>query len=158
NSKETKLNRQVGSTWEHKHDNLDWHSMSRPHPLHMTAQAEKDAVNEHGMPAGTVQADISRGQAQDEEKKIKKQDILCKFVVQHNTRIGETISIDSGRLVFKSGAEKLSIPMSSITSINEDNVMVSDFARDEALKLGEEWYRRTTNALKFDDKGMLIND
>lgn len=157
-NKEIKQNRLVGSTWEHKHDDLDWHSMSRPHPLPMTAQTQKNAVSEPNIPARTIQADTSSGQVQDEEKRMKKQDILCKFVVQHDTRIGETISVDSGRLVFKSGAEKLSIPMSSITSITDDNVVVGDFTRDEALKLGEEWYRRTTNALKFDDKGMLIND
>ncbi|MDW7776869.1 MAG: DUF5749 family beta-barrel protein [Methanosarcinales archaeon] len=156
--KGTNQNRQVGSTWEHKHGDLDWHSMSRPHPLQIPTQAEKVVASAPGIPAGTMKADTSHGQVQEEEKVVKKQDILCKFVVQNNTRIGETISIDSGRLVFKSKAEKLSIPMSSITSITDEIIMVGDFKRDEALKLGEEWYKRTTNALKFDEHGMLIND
>ncbi|MBW6518281.1 MAG: hypothetical protein K0A89_07245 [ANME-2 cluster archaeon] len=151
-------NRQVGSTWEHKHGDLDWHSMSRPHPLQIPTQTEKVVASAPGIPAGTMKADTSHGQVQEEEKVVKKQDILCKFVVQNNTRIGETISIDSGRLVFKSKAEKLSIPMSSITSITDEIIVVGDFKRDEALKLGEEWYKRTTNALKFDEHGMLIND
>ena len=154
----TKQNRQVGSKWEHKHDDLDWHSMSRPHPPQTKTRAEKDVSSEPAVPAVTIQPDTSPEQALDDKSKFSKKDILCKFVVQHNKRIGETISIDAGHLVFKNGAEKLSVPMSSVSNITDEDVLVGDFERDEALKLGEEWLKRTTDSLKFDDKGMLIND
>ncbi len=153
-----KQNRQVGSKWEHKHDDLDWHSMSRPHPLQTKTQTEKNVSSEPAVPAVTIQPDTSPEQALDDKSKFSKKDILCKFVVQHNKRIGETISIDAGHLVFKNGAEKLSIPMSSISNITDEVVMIGDFERGKALKLGEEWLKRTTDSLKFDDKGMLIND
>ncbi|MDF1558267.1 MAG: hypothetical protein P1P80_08855 [ANME-2 cluster archaeon] len=153
-----KLNRQVGSKWEHKHDDLDWHSMSRPHPPQTQPQAEKYMSIEAVAPKNNVQSVASSEQPHDDEKPISKRDILCKFVVQQGQRIGETISIDSRNLVFKKGGEKLSIPISSILEITDENVVIGNFERDEALRMGEEWLKRTTNSLKFDDKGMLIND
>lgn len=153
-----KQNRQVGSKWEHKHDDLDWHTMSRPHPPQIKTQAEKDVSSEPAVPAVTIQPHTSPEQVLDDESQFSKKNILCKFVVQHDNRIGETISIDAGHLVFKNGAEKLFIPMSSVLNITDEDVVVGDFERDEALKLGEEWHERTTDSLKFDDKGMLIND
>jgi len=165
---QTKQNRQVGSKWEHKHDDLDWHSMSTPHPVLSKLQAEKEVPGEPAAPIKTPQPQPAAplrapkhqppDQGQDEDKPISKQDILCKFVVQHGQRIGETISIDGGHLVFKHGAEKLYIPMSSISGFTDEDVEIGDFNRDEALRLGEEWHQRTTNSLKFDENGMLIND
>ncbi len=162
----TTENRQVGSKWEHKHDDLDWHSMSIPHPVPLKAQAEKEVPGEPAAPQRAPQPETSPetsfkaspGQGLDEDKTISKQDILCKFVVQHGQRIGETISIDGGHIVFKHGAEKLYIPMSSISGFTDEDVEIGDFNRDEALRLGEEWHQRTTNSLKFDKNGMLIND
>lgn len=152
-----KQSRQVGSKWEHKHDNLDWHSMSTPHPVPSKVQAEKEVPCE---PATPQRAPKSKphDQGLDKDKIISKQDILCKFVVQHGQRIGETISIDGGHLVFKHGAENLYIPMSSISGFTDEDVEIGDFNRVEALRLGEEWHQRTTNSLKFDKNGMLIND
>ena len=165
---QTTENRQVGSKWEHKHDDLDWHSMSIPHPVPLKAQAEKEVPGEPAaqlrdpkhQPAAPLRAPKHQppDQGQDEDKTISKQDILCKFVVQHGQRIGETISIDGGHIVFKHGAEKLYIPMSSISGFTDEDVEIGDFNRDEALRLGEEWHQRTTNSLKFDKNGMLIND
>jgi hypothetical protein len=163
---QTTENRQVGSKWEHKHDDLDWHSMSIPHPVPLKAQAEKEVPGEPAAPQRAPQPETSPetsfktspSQGQDEDKTISKQDILCKFVVQHGQRIGETISIDGGHIVFKHGAEKLYIPMSSISGFTDEDVEIGDFNRDEALRLGEEWHQRTMNSLKFDKNGMLIND
>jgi hypothetical protein len=163
---QTTENRQVGSKWEHKHDDLDWHSMSIPHPVPLKAQAEIEVPGEPAAPQRAPQPETSPetsfkaspGQGLDEDKTISKQDILCKFVVQHGQRIGETISIDGGHIVFKHGAEKLYIPMSSISGFTDEDVEIGDFNRDEALRLGEEWHQRTTNSLKFDKNGMLIND
>ena len=155
---QTMQSRQVGSKWEHKHDDRDWHSMSIPHPVPSKAQAEKEVTGEPAAPPRAPQPDASPDHELDEDKSISKQDILCKFVVQHGQRIGETISIDDGHLVFKHGAEKLYISMSSISGFTDEDVEIGDFNRDEALRLGEEWHKRTTDPLKFDEKGMLIND
>jgi small subunit ribosomal protein S3 len=38
--------RQVGSVWEHKHDDLDWHTMSIPHPAHAAVPATEVAEEE----------------------------------------------------------------------------------------------------------------
>jgi hypothetical protein len=154
---QTKQSRQMGSKWEHKHDDLDWHSMSRPHPVPPEVQAEKEVTSEPAAPLRAHQPQPP-DQGQDGNKTISKQDILCKFVVQRGQRIGETISIDGGHLVFKHGAENLYIPMSYISRFTDEDVEIGDFNRDEALKLGEEWHQRTTNTLKFDGNGMLIND
>lgn len=163
-----KQSRQVGSKWEHKHDNLDWHSMSIPHPFPSNVQAGKEVPGEpaaqlrdtKSQPATPLRAPKPKphDQGLDKDKIISKQDILCKFVVQHGQRIGETISIDGGHLVFKHGAENLYIPMSSISGFTDEDVEIGDFNRVEALRLGEEWHQRTTNSLKFDKDGMLIND
>ncbi|MCD4815722.1 MAG: hypothetical protein K8R06_04900 [Methanosarcinales archaeon] len=154
---QTKQSRQVGSKWEHKHNDLDWHSMSIPHPVPPNVQAEKEVPSEPAAPLRAHQPQPP-DQGQDGNKSISKQDILCKFVVQRGQRIGETISIDGGHLVFKHGAENLYIPMSSISGFTDEDVEIGDFNRDEALKLGEEWHQRTTDTLKFDGNGMLIND
>jgi len=155
---ETKQTRQVGSKWEHKHDDKDWHSMSIPHPVQLKARAEKEVTGEPAVPPEPLQPRASPEQKLNKDKIISKQDILCKFVVQRGQRIGETISIDGGHLVFKHGAEKLYISMSSIYGFTDEDVEIGDFNREKALKLGEEWHRRTTNSLKFDKDGMLIND
>ena len=153
-----KQSRQVGSKWEHKHDDMDWHSMSRPHPVPSKVQVEKKVPDKPAAPSGPLQPEASPDHGRYDDKRISKNDILCKFVVQHGQRIGETISIDGGHLVFKHGAEKLYIPMSSISGFTDEDVEIGDFNRDEALRLGEEWHQRTTNSLKFDGNGMLIND
>ena len=38
--------RQVGSVWEHKHDELDWHTMSVPHPAPAAVPATEVAEEE----------------------------------------------------------------------------------------------------------------
>ena len=86
------------------------------------------------------------------------QDVLCKFVLFDNNRIGETISTESGHLIFKQDAQNLYIPLSSVKEITDENVVVGAFDRDEAVKLGKEWQDRTTDTLIFDENGMLIND
>lgn len=141
--------RHVGSLWQHKHDDLDWHTMSIPHPVLPADQDFGEDVTE-------TLKEIS--QPADKEMRISKKDIFCKFVIQGKERIGETISIDSGLLVFKNGAENLSIPVDSILEITNEEVKVGEFDRDEALALGDEWISRTTDKLNFDEKGMLIND
>ena len=85
-------------------------------------------------------------------------DVLCKFVLLDNNRIGETISTESGHLIFKQDAQNLYIPLSSVEEITDENVVVGAFDRDEAVKLGKEWQDRTTDTLIFDENGMLIND
>ncbi|MFV9629953.1 MAG: DUF5749 family beta-barrel protein [Methanosarcinales archaeon] len=85
-------------------------------------------------------------------------DVLCKFVLLDNNRIGETISTDSGHLIFKQDAKNLYIPLSSVKEITDENVVVETFDRDEAVKLGKEWQDRTTDTLIFDENGMLVND
>ncbi|HUW67388.1 MAG TPA: DUF5749 family beta-barrel protein [Candidatus Nanoarchaeia archaeon] len=142
--------RQVGSLWHHKHNNLDWHSMSIPHPAF---SADQDVIKED---AAKTQKEIS--QPLDPEMSISKKEIFCKFVVQGKERIGETITLDSRLLIIKSGAENLSIPVASILKITKEEVKVGEFDRDKALALGIEWTRRTTDKLNFDEKGMLIND
>ena len=155
---QTMQSRQVGRKCEHKHDDLDWHSTSLPHPVPLKAQAEEEVPGEPVAPPRANQPIASPDHGVYEDKRISKKDILCKFVVQHGQRIGETISIDGGHLVFKHGADKLSISMSYISGFTDEDVEIGDFNRDEALKLGEEWHQRTTNSLKFDGNGMLIND
>jgi len=155
---QTMQSRQVGRKCEHKHDDLDWHSTSIPHPVPLKAQGEKEVPGEPVAPTRANQPDVSHDHVQYEDKHISKKDILCKFVVQDGQRIGETISIDGGHLVFKQGAEKLYISMSSISGFTDEDVEIGDFNRDEALRLGEEWHQRTMNSLKFDENGMLIND
>jgi hypothetical protein len=142
--------RQVGSLWQHKHDDKDWHSMSIPHPA---SSADQDVTEEESV---ETLKEITK--PVDLEKTISKKEIFCKFVVQGKERIGETISLDSGLLIVKSGAENLSIPVASILDITKEEVKVGEFDRDEALALGDEWTRRTTDKLNFDEKGMLIND
>ncbi len=132
--------------------------MSIPHPVPSKVQVETKVPDEPAAPSGPLQPEASPDHGRYNDKRISKKDILCKFVVQHGQRIGETISIDGGHLVFKHGAEKLYISMSSISGFTDEDVEIGDFNRDEALRLGEEWHQRTTKPLKFDGNGMLIND
>ena len=94
----------------------------------------------------------------DTNRTFEERDLLCKFVLQDNKRIGETISIDSGHLIIKKDAYKMYVPFSSIIKTTQEEVIVGAFNRDEARRLAEEWQNRTTDTLKFDTNGMLIND
>ena len=38
--------RQIGSVWEHKHDDMDWHPMSIPHPVAVAAPVT-EVAEEH---------------------------------------------------------------------------------------------------------------
>jgi hypothetical protein len=145
-NKKISTTRQVGSLWQHKHNDMDWHSMSIPHPA---SSAHQDIIKED---AAKTPTEIS----QPLEMRISKKEIFGKFVVQGRERIGETITLDSGLLIIKSGAENLSIPVASILEITKEEVKVGEFDRDKALALGVEWTRRTTDKLNFDEKGMLI--
>jgi hypothetical protein len=108
----------------------------------------------------TSTPDKSGREALDRKKThtFNDRDVLCKFVLLDNNRIGETISTDSGHLIFKQDAKNLYIPLSSVKEITDENVVVETFDRDEAVKLGKEWQDRTTDTLIFDENGMLVND
>jgi len=106
----------------------------------------------------TVDSTHKKTTTKDTSHTFAQQDLLCKFVLQDNERIGETISTDSGHLIIKKDTDKMYIPFSSIIETTQENVVVGAFNRDEARKLAQEWQNRTTDTLKFDTNGMLIND
>jgi len=88
------------------------------------------------------------------ENKIRVKDYLGKFVTQNGSDIGESIAFEEGRIIVKSQDSYSSIPLEKITA-NSDKIIVGEFDREESLKLGKKWSQKK-DALKFDDKGMLI--
>ncbi len=79
---------------------------------------------------------------------------IGKFVRQGNNDIGESIALVEGRLIVKNPDGILSIPVEAVLT-NAEHIAVGDFDREEALRLGKEWFERK-DTLKFDEKGMLI--
>lgn len=77
-----------------------------------------------------------------------------KFVRQGNNDIGESIAVAEGRLIVKNPDGILSIPVEAVLT-NAEHIAVGDFDREEAFRLGKEWFERK-DTLKFDEKGMLI--
>lgn len=79
---------------------------------------------------------------------------IGKFVRQSNSDIGESIAFIEGRLIVKSPDGIMSIPAEAV-STNAEYIVVGDFNKEEALRLGKEWFERK-DTLKFDEKGMLV--
>jgi len=79
---------------------------------------------------------------------------IGKFVRQSNNDIGESIAVVENRLIVKNPDNIMSIPIKAV-STNAEHIAVGDFNREEALRLGKEWFERK-DTLKFDEKGMLI--
>lgn len=77
-----------------------------------------------------------------------------KFVKHDGSDIGESIAVENDRIVVKNSGIFMSIPLEKIVT-NGENIVVGDFDREEALKLGKEWFDRK-DPLEFDEKGMLI--
>jgi small subunit ribosomal protein S3 len=73
--------RQVGSVWEHIHDDLDWHPMSVPHPavaaIHVTEVTEEEPVTavETESNVGAESADETVITVKKVEKSVKSFDI-----------------------------------------------------------------------------------
>lgn len=55
---ELKNIRQMGSIWEHRHDDLDWHPMAVPHPAPVKTESEKATREEAEIPAGEISESI----------------------------------------------------------------------------------------------------
>ncbi len=79
---------------------------------------------------------------------------MGKFVKQDNTDIGESIGIEEKRIIIKNPENVMSIPIEAIIE-NAQNIIVGDFDREEALRLGKEWADQK-DILVFDENGMLI--
>jgi len=79
---------------------------------------------------------------------------IGKFVRQSNNDIGESIAVVENRLIIKNPDGIMSIPIEAVAG-NAEYIVVGDFNKEEALRLGKEWFERK-DTLKFDEKGMLI--
>jgi hypothetical protein len=90
------------------------------------------------------------------ESKINVREYIGKYVKQNGFDIGESVAFDNNRIVVKSKANYMAIPLDKITS-NTDVIAVSGFDMDESLKAGKEWSEKR-DVLKFDRNGMMILD
>lgn len=100
---------------------------------------------------------FKKNNTQKQEKEVNKlngHDYTGKFVKQNGTDIGESIAVDENRIVVKNAECIFSISGEAVTA-NAENILVGDFDREEAIRLGKEWFDRK-DTLKFDEKGMLI--
>ena len=79
---------------------------------------------------------------------------IGKFVKQDNTDIGESIGVGDKRIIIKNPENIMSIPIEAIIE-NAQNIIVGDFDKEEALRLGKEWADQK-DILVFDENGMLI--
>ncbi len=88
-------------------------------------------------------------QTLEKEMKLKSHYYIGKFVKHNFTDIGESIAVDGTRIIIKNSENILSIPHDAILK-NTENIVVGDFDREEAQKLGKEWAERK-DVLKFDN-------
>ena len=83
-------------------------------------------------------------------------DYLNKFVKQNATEIGESVTVHDDRLIVKNKDVFMAIPLDAVED-NSENIVVGDFDTEEALRMGKEW-SDMKDTLKFDDKGMMIQE
>ncbi|WAM22443.1 MAG: hypothetical protein OI717_00520 (plasmid) [Candidatus Methanoperedens sp.] len=93
-------------------------------------------------------------QNSEKDELIKSHSYIGKFVKQDNTDIGESIGVEGKRIIIKNPENIMSIPIEAIIK-NAQNIIVGDFDREEATRLGKEWADQK-DMLVFDDKGMLV--
>lgn len=79
---------------------------------------------------------------------------IGKFVKQDNTDIGESIGVEGKRIIIKNPESIISIPLEAVIK-NAENIIVGDFDREDALRLGKEWADQK-DILLFDEKGMMV--
>lgn len=92
------------------------------------------------------------------DDKILQSKYACKYVRQGHRNLGESILVRDNRIIVKQDTQVLSIPLEAVVNTTEDDVIVGEFNLEEARKQGEEWLRRSTNKLEFDEQGMLVTD
>lgn len=100
---------------------------------------------------------LKKNNTQKPEKeagKLNVHDYTGKFVKQDGTDIGESVAVYENRIIVKNADGFFSVSMEAVTE-NAGNILVGDFDREEAVRLGKEWFDRK-DTLKFDEKGMLI--
>lgn len=90
----------------------------------------------------------------EKDGQLKGHYYIGKFVKQDNTDIGESIGVEGQRIIIKNSENIISIPIEAIIK-NAQNIIVGDFDREEALRLGKEWADQK-DMLVFDEKGMLV--
>ena len=93
-------------------------------------------------------------QNSEKDGQLKSHYYIGKFVKQDNTDIGESIGVEGKRIIIKNPERIMSIPLEAIIK-NAENIIVGDFDREEALRLGKEWSDQK-DTLVFDEKGMLV--
>ncbi len=100
--------------------------------------------------------DLFKKNPQNSEKdgQLKSHFYIGKFVKHDNTDIGESIGVGDKRVIIKNPENIMSIPIEAIIE-NAQNIIVGDFDREEALRLGKEWADQK-DILVFDENGMLI--
>ena len=78
--------------------------------------------------------------AEEDEEETKKNDLLCRFVVDGTgKRLGESVSLDGDIIIIKSKKTYLGVPLKHIEE-NDKTLLVKglvDF--DKAMELGERW-------------------
>jgi hypothetical protein len=90
----------------------------------------------------------------EKDGQLKSHYYIGKFVKHDNTDIGESIGVEGQRIIIKNSENIISIPIEAIIK-NAENIIVGDFDREEALRLGKEWADQK-DMLVFDEKGMLV--
>lgn len=79
---------------------------------------------------------------------------IGKFIKQGDTDIGESIGVEGKRIIIKNPESIMSIPLEAVIK-NAENIILGDFDREDALRLGKEWADQK-DMLVFDEKGMLV--
>ena len=76
-------------------------------------------------------------------KKLKKDDLICRFVIDGNdNKIGESIALDGDILIVKSKNKFLGIPLKHVEDVGKALKVRGLINYDKAEEMGEEWYRR----------------
>ena len=104
--------------------------------------------------------DVQKGSAPEEtpvaNHDINIRDYINKFVKQHATNIGESVTVHDDRLIIKNRDGFMAIPLDAVEE-NSENIVVGDFDTEEALRIGKEW-SDNKDTLKFDENGMMVQE
>jgi len=85
--------RQVGSIWEHKHDDLDWHPMSVPHSIAVVSDAEKTtSTSDKAIDTEEVTQAVKVEEEEESVDKEEKTDMESVAETAHNTTVENTTS------------------------------------------------------------------
>ncbi len=77
--------------------------------------------------------------------------LICMYVEYRGEKIGESLDVFEGHLIFKKGDEFLGVPLGHIREVRDDTVILENFDSSESSKIGELWRERKSKPVSLEE-------